>query len=156
MYQYISEEGLDPLFYFTTKYGLEYFVTFRKMNFNDSFENLYSIDFYESNNQKFFNDPLIEITITAIINNYFQTYPSIILNYVCDSIDLKQDFRKKLFDKWYRNTPYNEFSKINFEYPVPDENIVYHLSFIFRPEFYGADNIIEKVNLQLEEFSNFK
>ena len=30
MYQYISEEGLDPLFYFTTKYGLQYFVTFRK------------------------------------------------------------------------------------------------------------------------------
>lgn len=48
MYQYISEEGLYPLFYFTTKYGLEYFVSFRKMNFgNDFFEELYvSFKFY--------------------------------------------------------------------------------------------------------------
>ena len=33
MYQYILEEGRDPLFYFKTKYGLKYFVSFRRNEF---------------------------------------------------------------------------------------------------------------------------
>ena len=33
MYQYILEEGADPLFTFTTKNGLKYFVEFRQMDF---------------------------------------------------------------------------------------------------------------------------
>jgi len=157
MYEYILEEGFYPLFYFTTKHGLEYFVSFQKMDFeNDFFEKLFSIDFYEANNQKFSNDPLIEVTITKIINDYFENNPSIILNYVCDSVDFKQDFRQKLFDKWYRNTQNNEYSKINFEYQIPEESMVYHLSFIFRTEFYKIEEVVEKVNLQLEEFTNFK
>ncbi len=157
MYQYILEEGLYPLFYFTTKHGLQYFVSFHKMNFdNVFFEKLYSIDFYEANNQKFFNDPLIETTITSIVNDYFKNNPDIVLNYVCDSIDFKQDFRQKLFDKWYRNTQNDEFSKINFQYELERENMIYHLSFIFKTEFYNVEGLIEEVNLQLVEFSSFK
>ncbi|CAM3527744.1 DUF6169 family protein [Flavobacterium chungbukense] len=157
MYQYISEEGLYPLFYFTTKHGLEYFVSFHKMNLDNTFfEKLYSIDFYEANNQKFLSDPFIETTITSIINDFFENNPDIVLNYVCDSVDFKQDFRQKLFDKWYRNTSNNEFSKINFKYEVEHENIIYHLSFIFKTRFYNTNEIIEEVNLQLEEFTVFK
>lgn len=157
MYQYISKEGLYPLFYFTTKYGLEYFVSFQKMDFkNVFFENLYALDFGEINNQKFFNDPLIEATIITIISNYFQANPNMILNYVCDSIDFKQDFRKKLFDRWYMKTQNNEFSKINFQYEIPEENVMYHLSFIFKTGLYKNQEVIEKVNFQLEEFTNLK
>lgn len=157
MYQYILKEGRDPLFYFSTKYGLRYFVTFRKMNFdNIFFENLYSVDFGETNNQKFFNDPEIEITITAIINDFLLKNPELILHYVCDSVDLKQDFRKKLFDKWYAKTERDEFSKINFQYPIPEENMNYHLGFIFKTEFHELEDVLEKVNLKLEEFANLK
>lgn len=157
MYQYISEEGLYPLFYFTTKHGLQYFVSFQKMNFENAFFNkLYSIDFYEANNQKFFNDPSIEITITSIINQYFKDNPDIILNYVCDSVDFKQDFRQKLFDKWYHNIKSYEFSKVNFQYHIPNEKMIYHLSFIFKTDFYKMDNIIDEVNLKLEAFTSYK
>lgn len=123
---------------------------------NIFFKKLYSIDFYEANNQKFFNDPLVEITITNIVNDYFESNPDIILNYVCDSADFKQDFRRKLFDKWYRNTQNNEFSKINFQYQLEKENMIYHLSFIFKTEFYNIEYVIEEANLQLEKFSSFK
>ncbi|MFZ0599014.1 MAG: DUF6169 family protein [Flavobacterium sp.] len=157
MYQYILEEGRDPLFYFTTKYGLKYFVSFRKMNFDsDFFENLYSIDFGETNNQKFFNDPEIEITITTIINNYLIMNPTLIVYYICDSIDLKQNFRKKLFDKWYIKTQKKEFSKVNFHYEISHENINYHLGFIFKTEFYEFQEVVDKVNFQLDEFTTFK
>ena len=123
---------------------------------NFFFEKLYSIDFYESNNQKFFTDSFVEITIAAIIDDYFQNNPDIILNYVCDSVDFRQDFRKKLFDKWYKNASNLTYSKVNFEYSVEEENTKYHLSFIFKRQFYEIDRVVEKVNIQLEEFSNLK
>lgn len=34
--------------------------------------------------------------------------------------------------------------------------MVYHLSFIFKTEFYNIQKLIEEVNLQLVEFSSFK
>ncbi|MBB6387835.1 MULTISPECIES: DUF6169 family protein [Flavobacterium] len=123
---------------------------------NDFFKKLYAIDFYESNNQKFFSDPLIEITIIAIIQDYFKINPDIILNYVCDNVDFRQDFRQKLFDKWYRNAFDNTFSKINFQYEAPHYNLIYHLSFILKTDFYNIEEVIEKVNLELEEFTTFK
>lgn len=157
MYQYILEEGRDPLFHFTTKYGLKYFVSFRKMSFDNAFfENLYSVDFGETNNQKFFNDPEIEITITTIINDYLISNPTLILHYVCDSVDLKQDFRKKLLDKWYLKTQRNEFCKVNFFYQIPLENVNYHLGFIFKTDYYEVEEVIDKLNLQLEEFTSLK
>jgi hypothetical protein len=33
MYEYILKEGVDPLFSFTTKHGLNYFIAFRKDEF---------------------------------------------------------------------------------------------------------------------------
>lgn len=157
MYQYISKEGVNPLFYFITKYDLKYFVSFRKIDFeNEYFRNLYFIDFYESNNQRFYNDPNIEITIISIINNYFEANPSIIINYVCDIVDFKQDFRKRLFDKWYLNSKKDKFYKVNFQYEIEEESITYHLGFIFNGEVYNEDELIKNVNLQLEEFTNLK
>ena len=157
MYQYISEEGLCPLFYFTTKYNLKYFVSFRKIDFeNEYFRNLFFVDFYEADNQKFFNDPNIEITIINIINKYFDANPNIILNYVCDVVDYKQDFRKRLFDKWYLNSKTNMFSKINFQYKIPEDCISYHLGFIFNSKFYKEEELIENVISQLDEFTNLK
>ncbi|MEN2412468.1 DUF6169 family protein [Flavobacterium mesophilum] len=157
MYQYISEEGLDPLFYFITKYDLKYFVSFRKVDFeNKYFENLYFVDFYESNNQKFYNDPNIEITIIKIINDFFTITPDIIISYVCDIVDFRQDFRKRLFDKWYLNSKSDELYKINFQYETQEASLNYHLGFIFDNKFYNEDELIENVSLQLEKFTNLK
>lgn len=157
MYQYIFEEGSSPLFYFTTKYGLKYFVSFRKMDLeNDFFKNLFVVDFGESNNQKFLSDSKIERTIVNIISTYFDSNPNVLLNYVCDIIDLKQDFRKRLFDKWYRNFNNDDFSKINFKYEIPEEDINYHLGFVFKGSIYKEKELVENVNLLLEEFTNLK
>lgn len=157
MYRYISEEGLSPLFYFITKYNLKYFVSFRKVDFeNEYFEKLYFVDFYESNNQKFNNDSGIELTIITIIKDYFKRNPATMISFVCDIVDSKQDFRKRLFDKWYRSYNNSEFSKINFQYETKEENITYHLGFIFYKELYKEDELIEKVNSQLDEFTNLK
>lgn len=68
MYQYVIKEDNDPLFTFTTKYGLNYYVAFKKMELeNNYFQNLYSIDFWEVDTKKFIKDNTIETTIIEII-----------------------------------------------------------------------------------------
>jgi hypothetical protein len=98
MYKYDLIEGNCPLFSFSTKHGLNYFVAFRKMDFdNPFFDNLYSFDFWETNNQKFLKDEGIESIIIAIIFEFFRTNPKSPRHYICDSVDEKHTFRRKLF-----------------------------------------------------------
>ena len=157
MYQYILEEGSDPLFTFTTKHGLKYFVAFRKMDFGlDYFTNLYSLDFWESYNQKFVKDEFVEKTIINILFDFFINYPQSILHYVCDSSDLKQNARSKLFDLWYNKSVNEEFSKLDLTYKVQAENIEYKLEFVFKTECYKINELQEIVVNQMNEFSSFK
>ena len=156
MYEYKLLEGNDPLFSFVTKYGLSYCVAFRKMDFdNPFFDSLYSFDFWETNNQKFSKDDRIGDTIIAIIFYFFKTNPNCILHYICDSMDQKHHFRSKLFKKWYDKLNDNSFSKLNIEFKI-DEEISYHLEFIFNTDFYSFETVKEKALTQLQEFSNSK
>ena len=156
MYEYKLLEGYDPLFSFVTKYGLSYCVAFRKMDFdNPFFDSLYSFDFWETNNQKFSKDDRISDTIIAIIFYFFKTNPNCILHYICDSMDQKHHFRSKLFKKWYDKSNDNSFSKLNIEFKI-DEEISYHLEFIFNTDFYSIETVKEKALTQLQEFSNSK
>lgn len=157
MYEYNLKEGVDLLFSFTTKHGLEYIVAFRKMDFgNIYFQNLYSVDFWELNTKKFIKDERIEITIIGIVLHYFQKNPNAVLHYVCDSMDFKQNFRKKLFDKWFQKHQTNDFSKLNIQYPIPEENTIYNLGFIFKNDYYEINQVINNIQLQLDEFTKFK
>lgn len=156
-YLFTIKEGEDLLFSFATKHGLEYYVAFRKMDFEkDVFKTLYSIDFWEIYNQKFLKDIAIENTIIEIIFYFFENHPNSLLHYVCDSMDNKQNFRSKLFDKWYNKSVENEFSKLSIIYEIPNETKHYNLEFIFKTAFFSTDAIRENVLEQLEDFSNYK
>lgn len=157
MYQYIKKEDNDPLFTFITKHGLNYYIAFKKMDFeNDYFQNLYSIDFWEVDNKKFIKDDSIEVTIIEIIFAFFELQPNVLLHYVCDSMDSKQGFRSKLFDNWYNKSINEDFSKLDINYKIPNEKINYKLEFIFKSEFYTIEEVGKNTIAQLEEFSNFK
>ena len=157
MYQYTLEEGFDPLFTFTTKNGLKYFVAFRKMDFGTVyFKNLYSIDFWELYNQKFIKDDWVEKTIITILIKFFQNYPNSILHYVCDSVDLKQNARSKLFDLWYNKSANTGFSKLDLTYVVEQENIEYKLEFIFKTDSYDIAKVQLNVINQMNDFSSYK
>ena len=99
-----TKEGNDPLFTFLTKHGLEYYVSFKKMDLeNENFNRLYAIDFGELNNKKFIKDDLIENTIIEIIFDFFSSYPDSLLHYVCDSLDNKQLYRSNYLTNGIRN-----------------------------------------------------
>lgn len=156
MYTYSTLEGNYPLFSFSTKHGLNYYVAFRKMDFDNLFfYNLYSFDFWEINSQKFLKDNAIEATIIKIVIDFFKHNPSCLLHYICDSVDEKHNFRSKLFKKWYDKSNKEGFSKLNIEFKV-DEIESYNLEFIFNEAFYTFESVKENVLSQLEEFSNYK
>ncbi len=156
MYQYKIEEDENPLFSFYTKHNLSYFVSFKKMDFeNDYFSNLYSLDFWEIENQKFIKDDSIENTIIEIIFEFFKKSPNSLLHYVCDSNDKRQNGRSKLFDNWYNKSNNDEFSKLNIEFKIESE-VNYNLEFIFKSEYYILEDLERNILLQLEEFSNYK
>lgn len=157
MYQYIKKEDNDPLFTFITKHGLNYYVAFKKMEFeNTYFQNLYSIDFGEVDNKKFLKDNSIQATIIEIIFEFFELQPNALLHYVCDSIDNKHGFRSKLFDNWYNKSVNEGFSKLDINYEIPNETISYKLEFIFKSEFYDINDVGKNTVAQLEEFSSYK
>ncbi len=144
MYQYVIKEDNDPLFTFTTKHGLNYYVAFKKMELeNNYFQNLYSIDFWEVDTKKFIKDNTIETTIIEIIFEFFKVYPNVLLHYVCDSMDKKQNFRSRLFDNWYNKSINEGFSKLDINYEIPHEAIAYKLEFIFKSEFYNINEVGE-------------
>ena len=105
MYEYFKKEGSDPLFIFETKGGLTYYVTFRKMG-TESYplDNLYSLDFFEIENKKGKNDTNISSTILNIITDFISDNNHIVLHYICESIDLKHTFRRRLFSRWFSFT----------------------------------------------------
>lgn len=157
MYSYILKEGDDPLFTFTTKNGLHYYVAFRKMELeSNSFHHLYSIDFWEIHHQKFIKDELIGLTIIEIIQTFYLSNPNALLHYICDSSDNKQNSRSKLFDKWYNKSLNETFSKLTINYEIPEEEINYKLEFIFQSNYYNLDELRENVIQQLDDFSNYK
>lgn len=142
-----TKEGNDPLFTFLTKH--EYYVSFKKMDLeNENFNRLYAIDFGELNNKKFIKDDLIENTIIEIIFDFFTSYP--------DSLDNKQLFRSKLFDKWYSKSDNKEFSKLEINYEIPEEEIHYKLEFIFKNEFHNIETVKQHIKTQLDDFSSMK
>jgi hypothetical protein len=157
MYQFIKKEDIDPLFTFTTKYGLNYYVAFKKMALeNPFFYNLYAIDFGEVDNKKFIKDNLIQTTIIKIIFEFFEQNSNALLHYVCDSLDNKHGFRSKLFDNWYNKSVNEGFSKLDINYEIPNETITYKLEFIFKSEFYNINEVGENTITQLDEFSSYK
>lgn len=88
--------------------------------------------------------------------DFIQNYPFSILHYVCDSVDLKQNARSKLFDLWYNKCSNEEFSKLDLTYKVEKENIEYKLEFIFKTDLYDITKVKENIVNQINEFSSFK
>lgn len=157
MYKYNKEEGSFPLFSFETKYGLVYYIAFQRMDIgNDKLNNLFSMSFWEKDNSKFKKDPEIEETIISIIKDFFNSNPEIILHYVCESSDFKQDFREKLFDKWCKKYQTDDFLNHKINYLFPNQEIEYKFMFIFKVNYYDLNVLTKNIIDQLEEFKSYK
>lgn len=154
MYDYRKEEGSDPLFIFETNYGLTYYVAFRKMGIEKyPLDNLYSLDFDEIDKKKVKNDEEISSTILNIITTFLDDNNHIIVHYICDSLDFRHTFRRRLFSRWF--SMMNPPNWIKYDIDIEDSED-YTLTFIYDSSLYGTELVEPEIILTIDSLQREK
>ena len=154
MYKYSEDKGAnDPSFYFYTEFGLSYYVSFRNMS-QDNFplNNLYSLDFGEVNNLKGRKDMKISSTILNIIIDFLNSDKSIIIHFLCDSEDLRQLNRKRLFNRWFSICGMDNWVKYDYDF----DSVDYNISFLYCSEVYDTSLVESEILLSLDALERVK
>ena len=151
MYKYFRIEDENPLFYFKTKLGYTYTVSFTLESFGNSyFQYLSILDFSELEGRKSPKDDKISATIIQIIDDYFNQNPETIIHYVCDSTDGYHRSRSRLFSMWFKNYDRNKINKLKIEHSNQS------LEFLYDSSLYDTDVLQEQVLEQMNIFSEHK
>ena len=114
--------------------------------------NVYEFFFFPEKTKKSKTDPRIAKTITIAITRLLKKNPNAIICFTCDSDDRKEDSRKRLFQKWFRE--FNTKSIVKLDKSVSSDEISLHRSITFmKHNIDGRKNIEHaffKLGLDLE------
>lgn len=88
---------------FTTDYGIYYEIGFIQDYMLD-IDNVYQFFLLTKNGVKPAKDPKILVTVYAVLEEFFQE-GNLILDYVCDTNDGRQEARSRLFYHWFDVNP---------------------------------------------------
>lgn len=137
------------LYYFTTKNGLIYEVSFIEdctLDFGSDrgIDNVFQIVLEQVNclENKHVHDGEIVLTVKNLLNDFFAINRQSSLIYVCDDTDNRALVRCVLFDIWFRRFGINDIIKVNKVISVEGKSI-YTSSLIHR-EHLELDNIINR------------
>lgn len=140
--------GDSNSFYFTTKGGVTYNVGFVPdyMLADEGVYQFYIIDVDHVHAPK---DPLVKQTIQCVIEAFFKQEPNVML-YFCDTSDLRQGMRSRLFRLWFEEyESHEQFSMINEE--IMFDGVTYYGSIILRKSHPLFQDLIEKFHTVIEE-----
>lgn len=98
----VSSVGED-VFSFSTDYGVDYELGFIEDHMLE-FDKLYQFFLLTKNDAKPVKDPKILVTVYAVLEEFFQD-GNLILDYVCDTNDGRQEARSRLFYHWFDVNP---------------------------------------------------
>lgn len=98
----VSSVGED-VFSFSTDYGVDYELGFIEDHMLE-FDKLYQFFLLTKNGAKPVKDPKILVTVYAVLEEFFQD-GNLILDYVCDTNDGRQEARSRLFYHWFDVNP---------------------------------------------------
>jgi hypothetical protein len=114
--------------------------------------NVYEFFFFPEKKNKTKSDPRIAKTITMAITRMLKNNPNVIICFTCDSDDRKEDSRKRLFHKWFRE--FNTKNIVKLDKSVTSDEISLHRSIIFMKDNSDGRQNIEhaffKLGLDLE------
>ena len=99
---FVSSVGED-VFSFSTDYGVDYELGFIEDHMLE-FDKLYQFFLLTKNGAKPVKDPKILVTVYAVLEEFFQD-GNLILDYVCDTNDGRQEARSRLFYHWFDVNP---------------------------------------------------
>ena len=142
-YNYRAEEE-SYVFYTSTKQ--KYFFYF--LDITDYYKqlnpvlqsNVYEFSFFPEKNIKSKKDPRIAKTLTIAIKRILAKNPNAIIGFTCDSLDQKEDSRKRLFHNWF--IEFNNKDIVKLDKSITSDEISLHRSIIFmKTNTDGRQNI---------------
>lgn len=123
-YKYIKVANLE--YYFTTKHGIEYHVYFICAdNMHPVFNESYWFNIEPTDRRPHPIDCKIAVTIVHILKEFFTNHERSMLM-VCDTIDGKQQKRRKLFNRWYKR--FNTGELLAFNAMTENDDYTLHVS----------------------------
>lgn len=149
-------EGEYYIFYTSTKqkyffYLLDITDYYRELN-PVLQSNVYEFSFFPEKKIKSKKDPRIAKTLTIAIKRILTNNPNSIISFTCDSLDQKEDSRKRLFHNWF--VEFNNKNIIKLDKSVTSDDFSLHRSTIFmKTNVDGRQNIEHaffKLDLDLE------
>lgn len=137
-------------FQFKTRAGVVLAVGFD----DDDLLNAESYQFIivNTNNKPSPQDPLVRITITEIIREFFRVNNATML-YICETADRKQAMRSRLFSHWFDN--FNERKNYTFiQSRIDDEEgVVNYFAIIVRKDNPNYSSVIDEFSSAIKFFS---
>ena len=111
-------------FIFKTDYGIHYRVSFDKEDIVFGNCETYQLILQNVENVRKPHDPKVELTVLAIINEFFRANQYVLL-YICDTSDGKEGSRNRLFLHWFeKHAEPNRFTICTAHAQIEDE-VVY-------------------------------
>ena len=144
-------KGEENSFYFTTDGGVVYNVGFVQDQMLAD-EGVYQFYIVNVNHDHERRDALVWETIRCVIEVFFQQEPLVML-YICDTSDERQDVRDRLFKRWYREyaNPI-EFTLVNEH--IEFDGIVYFGSILLKKSHPNHDELISKFHHIIMDLPN--
>jgi hypothetical protein len=90
----------DKGFIFKTDFGVHYRISFEEESIILGGCKVYQFILQNVEHQRMQHDPKVELTVLAIINEFFRSNQEVLL-YICDTSDGKEEFRNRLFLRWF-------------------------------------------------------
>ena len=128
---YKVEQTGDASFMFETKHGVVYFVGFMQdvSFFSEGVYQFYLINF---SSKTIGVDKNISETVRVVIEEFF-THKEVVMLYICDTTDMRQEYRDRLFKIWFNTYEKNDLYTLCDEGMTID-NVHYFSSVLLRKD----------------------
>jgi hypothetical protein len=90
----------DSDFIFKTDLGVHYRISFEEEDIILGGCTVYQFILQNVEHLRLPHDPKVELTVLAIINEFFRSNQDVLL-YICDTSDGKEEIRNRLFLRWF-------------------------------------------------------
>lgn len=114
----LVQDGLT--YYFVNKDGIKYLAYFADISqYYPQFPNTYSFSFEPETPKKHAVDNRISATIVEMLRRFFEKEENAMIM-VCDSVDGKEEKRRKIFDHWYKKHADDSILKYDASAPLEE------------------------------------
>jgi len=123
----LVQEGLT--YFFVNKAGIKYRAYFADISaYYPQFPDTYSFSFEPETPKKHPVDNRISATIVEILRRFFEKEENAMIM-VCDSVDGKEEKRRKLFDRWFEKHADDSILKYDASAPLEDYRLYISIYF---------------------------